>query len=129
MDRPLVSIIMPVYNGEKFIVSAINSIISQSYSNIELIVIDGSSTDETLNILKGFEKHIKLLVSENDNGIYQAINKGLQKATGEILCWLNSDDVYFPEAIKNVVKAFNTFKHIEWITGRKIIINQDNQII
>ena len=129
MYKPLVSIIMPVYNGEEYINTAISSIIAQSYENIELIVIDGSSTDNTLKILEQYDKHIAYLVSEKDNGMYSAINKGLSRANGDILCWLNSDDFYFPLAIENVVKTFNTFEDVEWLTGRKVVINQNDQII
>jgi glycosyltransferase involved in cell wall biosynthesis len=126
---PLVSIIMPVYNGERFIKTAIESIIFQSYDNIELIIIDGSSTDDTLEILEQYSKHITYLISEKDNGMYGAINKGFSIAKGDILCWLNSDDFYFPLAIQNVVETFNTFNDVMWLTGRKVIINKDDQII
>ena len=129
MYKPLVSIIMPVYNGEAYINTAISSIITQSYKNIELIVIDGSSTDNTLKILEQYNEHISYLVSEKDSGMYSAINKGLSKANGDILCWLNSDDYYFPLAIENVVETFNAFDDIEWLTGRKVVINHNDQII
>ena len=129
MNKPLVSIIMPVLNGEKFIKTALNSIIDQTYDNIELIVVDGGSTDNTVKILESYNEHLVHIIRETDEGMYNAINKGFQSSSGEIMCWLNSDDIYFQGAIQNVVKTFNSLKDIEWVTGRKVIINQNDQII
>lgn len=120
---------MPVYNGEKFIEYAINSILDQSYKNFEIIIIDGNSTDNTGNIIKKYLNNITYFISEKDNGMYNAINKGLKKANGEIICWLNSDDYYFPDALKIVASTFNQYQNISWLTGRKAIINKNNQII
>lgn len=128
-NSPLISIIMPVYNGEKFIEYALNSILDQSYKNFEIIIIDGNSTDNTVNIIKKYLNDITYFISEKDNGMYNAINKGLKKANGEIICWLNSDDYYFPDALKIVASTFNQYQNISWLTGRKAIINKNNQII
>ncbi len=95
-----VSIVTVVYNNEKTIRDAIDSIQSQSYKNIEHIIIDGKSTDGTIDIIKSYGSKIAKLVSEKDNGIYDAMNKGLSLATGNIVGILNSDDIY---ADKNVI--------------------------
>lgn len=106
MSTPLVSIITVVYNGEAFIEQTIKSVVAQAYSNIEYIVIDGGSTDKTLEIVERYKSSISKVVSEKDSGIYNAMNKGLKLATGEIVAILNADDYYYPETIELVVKQF-----------------------
>ena len=91
-----ISIIVPCYNMEQYIEETLISILNQKYENLELIIVDGLSSDNTLNIISKYEKQISLLISEKDNGQYNAINKGMSFATGDILAWLNADDIYFP---------------------------------
>lgn len=105
--KTLVSIITVVFNGEKFIEETILSVLEQSYENIEYIVIDGGSTDGTLDIIKKYEHKIKYFISEKDNGMYDAINKGLKRATGDIINFINSDDTFYSNmTISHVVNAF-----------------------
>lgn len=92
MHQLLISIIIPVFNGKQFIKEAIDSVIQQTYNNIELIIIDGKSTDGTLEIVQEYRKHIKHLISEKDDGIYDAMNKGLALASGEWVYFLGADD-------------------------------------
>lgn len=102
-----VSVITVCYNSEKTIERTLRSVLSQTYQDIEYIVIDGKSTDQTLRIAEKFRSHITQLISESDNGIYEAMNKGLQITTGEIVCFLNSDDIYESnKTIERVVKRF-----------------------
>ncbi|MFN2304643.1 MAG: glycosyltransferase family 2 protein [Anaerolineales bacterium] len=103
-DRPLVSIITPSFNQAAFLEETIHSVISQDYPSIEYWIIDGGSTDGSLEIIKQYAHQLKGWVSERDAGQADAINKGLQKASGEVLAWLNSDDLYRPGAIKRAVK-------------------------
>jgi glycosyltransferase involved in cell wall biosynthesis len=91
-----ISIVMPSYNQVKFIENSILSILNQEYHSIELIIVDGGSTDGTTDIIKKYEKHIAYWVSEKDEGQSDALNKGFEKCTGEIYGWLNADDVYLP---------------------------------
>lgn len=128
-NKTKVSIITVVHNGEKYIEKAIKSIISQNYTHIEYIIIDGDSTDSTMDIINKYKNDIHIVVSEKDKGMYDALNKGFSLATGDVLCWLNSDDYLFPNAINTVVDVFNTFPQVEWLTGRKVIINKHDQII
>src|SRR4030067_3134955 len=94
-DLPLVSIITPSLNQGEFIEETILSVKNQTYENIEHIIVDGGSTDDTLNILKKYAGSYRMRwLSEPDNGMYQAINKGMRLANGEILAYLNSDDLY-----------------------------------
>ena len=95
---PTVSIVTPSFNQGRFIRETIESVLSQDYPAIEYMVIDGGSTDETVSILKSYGNRI-FWISEPDSGQSDAINKGWKRATGEILTWLNSDDVYLPGAI------------------------------
>lgn len=106
MNNPLVSVITVVFNGEKHIEQTINSVICQSYLHFEYIIIDGASTDGTLEIIKKYEKNITHLVSEKDTGIYNAMNKGLALAKGEIIGILNADDYYYEKTIELVVQTF-----------------------
>ncbi|WP_108063737.1 glycosyltransferase family 2 protein [Poseidonibacter lekithochrous] len=92
--KPLISIVTVVFNGEKYLEETILSVINQSYNNIEYIIIDGGSSDKTLNIIKKYEDKIDYWLSESDNGIYDAMNKGITCATGDWIALLNADDYY-----------------------------------
>lgn len=102
-----VSIITVVYNNEKYISECIESVLSQSYKDIEYIVIDGNSTDGTFNIIMNYKNKINTIIREKDNGIYDALNKGIDAATGEIIGILHSDDIYYSfDTIENIVSEF-----------------------
>jgi glycosyltransferase involved in cell wall biosynthesis len=104
--NPKVSIITVVFNGAQHIEQTIKSVISQDYSNIEYIIIDGGSTDGTQEIIKKYEQDIAFWISEKDTGIYNAMNKGWRKSTGDIIAILNADDYYLDNTISKVVKSF-----------------------
>jgi len=104
---PLVSIITVVYNGDKYLEQTINSVINQSYNNIEYIIIDGGSTDNTLNIISKYKDRIDYIISEPDKGIYDAMNKGIELSHGEIIGIVNSDDWYEPNTVQLVINAYN----------------------
>lgn len=110
MDNMKVSIITVCYNSAKTIEQTIQSVINQFYINIEYIIIDGGSTDGTLNIIKKYEDKISYWVSEPDDGLYDAMNKGISVATGDIVGIINSDDWYNEKAIAKVVDCFNKGK-------------------
>lgn len=105
-NKPLVSIITVVYNGEKHIEDTIRSLLSQTYDNIEYIIIDGGSTDNTLKIIQKYEDHIDYFISEKDNGIANAWNKGIALAKGELIGLLNADDMYASNTIEIVATEF-----------------------
>ena len=115
-----VSIITSVWNNEATIEDAIKSVLSQNYSDIEYIVVDGASKDGTVNIIKKYEDKISTFVSEKDKGIYDGLNKGVSLATGDIIGFLHSDDIYADEnIITEVVEAFkknNTEKNLYFLT-------------
>ena len=123
INLPKISIVTPSYNQGQFLEETILSVISQDYPNIEYIVIDGSSSDNSVSIIKKYEHHISYWVSENDRGQSHAINKGLKRATGEIVNWLNSDDLLAPAALKIVAKAFIKNQESDFYYGDYSIID------
>jgi glycosyltransferase involved in cell wall biosynthesis len=107
-NNPKITIITPSFNQGKYIERTIQSVLSQDYPNLEYIIIDGGSTDQTVDIIKKYERHLKYWVSEKDNGQSHAINKGLKYATGDIINWLNSDDYLEPQALNVIAESFNS---------------------
>ena len=104
--EPLVSVITVVYNGATTIEQTIQSVINQTYENIEYIIIDGASTDGTQDIIDKYRNHISCFISEKDDGIYDAMNKGILRANGDIIGIINSDDWYEPNAVERAVRCF-----------------------
>lgn len=103
-----ISIVTIVLNGVKTIEATLNSVINQSYKNVEYILIDGGSTDGTLNVVQKYRKDISIFISERDDGLYDALNKGLRLATGDVVGILNADDFYAnPSVLTDVVMRFN----------------------
>jgi len=113
-QKPLISIITVVFNGIKYLQQTIDSVSNQTYPNIEYIIIDGGSTDGTLDLIKANEAHIDHWVSEPDRGLYDAMNKGISKAKGKLIGMINSDDWYELDAVETVVNRYlrNTDKRI-----------------
>lgn len=114
---PKISIVTPSFNQGKYLEDTILSIISQNYPNLEYIIIDGGSTDNSVEVIKKYEHYLKYWVSKPDNGQYHAINKGFSIASGEILAWLNSDDKYTPWTFQIIAEVFSTFSEIQWSTA------------
>ncbi|MDQ2974278.1 MAG: glycosyltransferase [Acidobacteriota bacterium] len=116
-NLPLVSVVIPCLNRAHFLIPTIESVLQQDYPHVECIVVDAGSTDETVDILKGYGDRIKW-VSEPDNGHADAINKGWRMAGGEILAWLNADDVWVaPEAVSTAVQYLNAHQEVDVVYG------------
>lgn len=127
-EYPKISIVMPSLNQGKYIELAIQSVLSQGYPNLELLVFDACSKDETISILKKFDHQISW-VSQKDRGQTDAINKGLRSASGEVITYLNVDDLLLPGSLERVAKEFIAHPDILWLTGRCRIVNdQGNEI-
>jgi len=127
--NPLISIIIPSYNKVKYVKKTLDSIVSQSYSNFEVIIQDGGSTDGTLEIIKQYAKKYSSFVqyeSRKDGGQLDAINKGLKKAKGEIVTYINADDVYVAGAFESVVGHFIENPDALWFAGKGIVIDEND---
>lgn len=116
---PTISIITPSFNAESTIEQTIISIISQAYRNIEYIIVDGNSRDGTVDILRKYSKFITCWSSEPDDGQYDAINKGFSRSTGEIMCWLNADDMLLPGSLLAVAQIFDQMPTVQWLSTLK----------
>ena len=114
---PRISIVTPSFNQDKFIEETIRSVLLQGYPNLEYIIIDGASTDESVQIVKRYEPWLAYWASEKDEGQTDAIDKGFRRVTGEIMAYLNSDDVYMPYTFDLVARLFVQFPDVDWITG------------
>ncbi|MBL8061022.1 MAG: glycosyltransferase [Chthonomonas sp.] len=122
---PKISVITPSFNQGEFIEETIQSVLNQRYPNLEYIVIDGGSTDQTVSILERYRDHFAYCVSEKDNGQTDAINKGIEKATGDIVAVLNSDDVYLPGALDFVADQFMKDNTLRWMTAPSLYWGPD----
>jgi len=125
---PLVSIITPSLNQGQFLERTILSIKNQDYPLIEHVVVDGGSSDNTLNVLRKYHRDLKW-ISEPDNGQSDAINKGLRMSRGDILAYLNSDDIYLSGAIRRVVDFFSTSSQTDMVYGNYFIIDQHENVV
>ena len=115
--NPKVSIITPSYNQGEYLEETILSVLNQTYSNIEYVVIDGGSTDNSVDIIRKYEERITYWCSEKDNGQADAINKGLKRATGDLVCWINSDDILYPHFVEKFVNHFVTHPNVDFLYG------------
>jgi glycosyltransferase involved in cell wall biosynthesis len=126
---PVVSIVTPSYNQAQYLEQTLRSVLEQDYPRIEYIVIDGASIDGSVEIIKKYGKQLAYWVSEKDSGQAEAINKGFSRATGEIVAWLNSDDFYFPGAIKSAVKAFVSHPEVGLVYGDTVAVDEKGEAI
>jgi len=128
-DRPLVSIVTPSFNQARYIEATIQSVLSQDYPRIEYLIVDGGSTDGTVEIIKQYEGRLAWWVSEKDQGQTDAINKGFGRAQGQILAWLNSDDTYEPGTVSAAVKYLLDHPDVGMVYGDCNFINDDGRVI
>ncbi|MCG8524834.1 MAG: glycosyltransferase [Opitutales bacterium] len=117
LEYPKISLVVPTFNSEKYLDETLRSIVDQKYPNLELIVVDGKSEDSTLDIVAEYQANIALLISEVDEGPYDAINKGFSASTGELMGWLNADDSLLPKSLFLVGSLFRNLVDVHWITG------------
>ena len=123
-DYPLVSIVTPSFNQDKFLEDAIQSVLAQDYPALEYLIVDGGSTDSSVEIIKRHSADLAWWVSEPDQGQASAINKGMTQTKGEIVAWLNSDDLYFPGAIKSAVDVMVADPQIGMVYGDAVTIDE-----
>ena len=118
-----ISVVTPSYNQGQFLEQTIQSVLGQNYPNLEYIIIDGGSTDNSKDIIGKYDQDLTYWVSEKDKGQAHAINKGFEQATGDILCWLNSDDYFLPGTLNRVNELFNSIE-ADIITGNTLHVNE-----
>ena len=129
MSFPKLTIVTPVLNQAGFLEKTILSVVSQGYPNLEYIIVDGGSTDGTISIIKKYDKYITHWISEPDEGMYFALQKGFELSTGELMGWINSDDILHKRALFSIAEIFDVDQTINWITGIPTIIDRTDRII
>jgi glycosyltransferase involved in cell wall biosynthesis len=128
-NYPKISIIIPSYNKGDFIEKTILSILNQNYPNLECIIIDGGSIDNTIDIIKKYDKYIACWVSEKDNGQSEALNKGFSRATGELVNEQDADDIFLPEAFLQVAELYKKNPQADIIFGNRLDIDECDNVI
>lgn len=126
---PKISIVTPSFNQGEYIESTIKSVLDQNYPNLEYIIIDGGSKDCTLDVIKQYDHQLSYWESCPDEGMYHAINKGFAKSTGEIMAWINSDDMYHANCLFTIAELFSQFSSIKWITGSCTFLDEKNRTV
>jgi glycosyltransferase involved in cell wall biosynthesis len=124
---PKISIVTPSFNQGKFLEETILSVLNQRYDPLEYLIIDGGSTDESVDIIRRYENHLAYWVSEADRGQVHAINKGMERVTGDIVAFINSDDVYLPGTFAAVADYFARHVDCEWVCGDTVMFGAGHQ--
>ena len=115
---PRISLVTPVFNSVRYLEAAIRSVLSQAYPNLEYIIVDGGSTDGSVEIIRKYESQLHNWNSEPDRGMYDALNKGFARSSGELMGWISATDMLHAGSLFVVGSVFQTFPEVEWITGR-----------
>jgi len=118
---PRLSIITPSFNQGRFLEETILSVLNQNYENLEYIIIDGGSSDDSVDIIRRYERHLAWWISEPDRGQVHAINKGIERITGDVAAFINSDDVYLPGAFAAAMNVFRENPQCQWLCGDTIL--------
>jgi glycosyltransferase involved in cell wall biosynthesis len=126
---PRISIITPSFNQGNFLEQTIQSVLSQNYPDLEYIVVDGGSTDGSVDIIKKYENKLAYCVSEKDKGQSEAINKGFRRASGEIIAWLNSDDCYLPGTLERVADFFSSHPAVDLVYGDLLLMDSSGKTL
>ncbi len=127
-NSPKITVVTPCFNMGRHIEKTIQSVLSQNYANLEYIVVDGGSTDNTMEIVERYRDRLAKIFHEPDHGMYDAIRKGFAAGTGEILCWLNADDQSMPWTLHTVGEIFGNYPKVKWLTGMPAFMNEKRQL-
>ena len=126
---PKISIVTPCFNQKEYIGECIESILSQQYPNLEYIIIDGGSTDGTVDIIRQYADKLHFWMSASDSGLYDALNKGFSYATGEIMGWLNSDDILHRKSLFTIGQIFSDLPQVQWLQGYPCVIDSNGRVV
>lgn len=126
---PKITVVTPSYNQGAFLERTIQSVLSQNHPNLEYMIIDGGSTDGSVDIIRKYSNKLAYWVSEKDKGQANAINKGFRRATGDIVAWLNSDDEYCLGALEAVAKTFMADKDVDFVFGNRISVDENGRVL
>jgi glycosyltransferase involved in cell wall biosynthesis len=129
MNYPRITIVTPSFNQGDLLEETIKSVISQDYPNLEYIIIDGGSTDNAVSVIKKYEKHLAYWVSEKDQGLYHALEKGFSRSTGEIMGWINSDDLLHRNSLFVLANIFRNNPHISWLQGHPSMYDESGMVV
>src|SRR5438105_4503434 len=124
---PRISVVTPSYNQGRFLEQCIKSVLDQGYPNLEYIIIDGGSTDESVAVIRKYQDRLASWVSERDAGQTDAINKGFRRATGEVVAWMNADDFYLPGAFARIAQAYQQSPQASFYFGNGLRVNEAGQ--
>lgn len=128
-EWPKISLVTPVFNSARYLEATIRSVLSQEYPNLEYIILDGGSTDDSVEIIRKYESQLHAWVSEPDRGMYDAINKGFARSSGELMGWISATDLLHAGSLFVVGGVFRQFPEVEWITGRPTGFNDDGMAV
>lgn len=128
-ELPRITVITPSFNQAQYLERTILSVLNQGYLNLEYIIIDGGSTDGSVDIIKKYASSLAYWISEPDQGQSHAINKGLKRASGDWVCWQNSDDIFYPDSFKKVAEIIKSKPMLDFIIGDINLIDEQDQII
>ena len=125
---PKISIVIPSFNQGAYLETTIRSVLDQNYPNLELIVMDGGSRDNSVDIIKRYEDRISYWQSQPDDGQYWAVNEGFRRSSGELMAWINSDDKLHPKSLHTMASIFTQRRDVDWVTGRPNVMNEQGFI-
>jgi glycosyltransferase involved in cell wall biosynthesis len=128
-DWPRITLVTAVYNGERYLETTIRSVIEQGYPNLEYIVVDDGSTDQTADIIRAYKSQFALVITQANRGLYTALNAGFARSSGQIMGWLNASDLLHVNGLFVVGSIFRSFPQVDWITGRATRFNEQGMTV
>ena len=126
---PKISLVTPVFNSARYLEATIRSVLGQQYPNLEYMIVDGGSTDGSVEIIRKYESQLQGWISEPDRGMYDAINKGFARSAGEVMGWISATDLLHAGSLFVIGSVFRSFQEVEWITGRPTGFSDDGMVV